>query len=224
MPKTTRYFDVSCKIESRSMEGGRRFIEGMIPYNSRSEEMWGFVEIIDSSAFKKTLADGAEVFAFWAHDSAEVLASRSAGTLVLDNRPEGLHFQIETRDTVLSEDRWAAIDRGDVTGVSFGFITEREEWDLTVQPNVRTLKEVRLLEISPGVAFPAYTGAQSAAAVRTLMTEAGLDPRSALAPKPAENRETNPPEGDPAPPASPAPEERYRAELDLLEAELVLNA
>ncbi|MCX7023056.1 MAG: HK97 family phage prohead protease [Spirochaetes bacterium] len=217
--KAKRYLDLTSKIKTRKNEDGTRYIDGMIPYNSRSEEMWGFVEMIDPSAFRKTLADGAEVFAFWAHNEGEVLASRSAKTLTMDNRDEGLHFAIEMRDTAISEDRWLAIERGDVNGVSFGFITEREEWDNTVKPNIRTLKEVRLLEISPGVAFPAYPGAQSAAAVRSLVAETGINPIEFLKPKPAENRESIPLEVTLAPSESPAPEDRLRAELDLIAAE-----
>lgn len=210
--KAKRFLDISSRVEVREAGDGKRYIEGMIPYNSRSEEMWGFVEVIDPSAFRKTLADGAEVYAFWAHNDSEILASRSAGTLTLDNRAEGLHFSIEVRDTAISEDRWAAVARGDVAGVSFGFIAEREEWDSTVTPNLRTLKEVRLLEISPGVAFPAYPGAQSAAALRSLMAEAGVDPRAALVPKPEPAAPASP-EPAVAPPSQ-APEDRARAEAE----------
>ena len=82
MDKTKRLYDVYAKAEVRAAEGGKSYIEGMIPYNSRSEEMWGFVEVLAPSAFNKTLGDGANVFAFWAHDERDVLlggASPSAG-------------------------------------------------------------------------------------------------------------------------------------------------
>jgi uncharacterized protein len=198
--KAKRFLDISHKIETRETGDGKRYIEGMIPYGSRSEDLGGFVEIIDRSAFRKTLADGADVFAFWAHNDAEVLASRSAGTLTLDNRDEGLYFSIEMRDGAISEDRWQAVQRGDVSGTSFGFMAERDEWDQAQKPVIRTLKEVRLLEISPGVAFPAYSGAQSGAALRSVVAEA----RSMSIPAPAS------PEPIPAPPVQ-APEDETRA-------------
>jgi hypothetical protein len=149
----------------------------------------------------------------------------------LDNRAEGLHFSVEMRDSAVSEDRWKSIQRGDVAGVSFGFIAERDEWENNVNPAERTLKEVRLIEISPGVAFPAYPGAQSATAIRSLCDESGVDVAAAVAAKiglpPAEVRETESPEAPPAPMAEPqeapaaglSPEDRYRAELDLIAAE-----
>ena len=186
MDKTKRLYDVYAKAEVRAAEGGKSYIEGVIPYNSRSEEMWGFVEVLAPTAFNKTLGDGANVFAFWAHDERDVLASTQAGTLKLESREDGLHFSVEMRDSPQSAEHFAAVQRGDVAGVSFGFIAEKETWDNTQEPSLRTLTEVRLLEISPGVAFPAYPGAQSDAARRSLYDEGAPEFRSKYIDKPAE--------------------------------------
>jgi uncharacterized protein len=203
MVKTKRLLDLSSRIETREKDG-KRYIDGLIPYNSRSEDLGGFVEQIDPSAFRKTIADGADIKAFWAHNESEVLGSTRAGTMTLEDRADGLAFSIEVRDTMLSEDRFQAVKRGDVLGTSFGFITERDEWDHKAAPALRTLKEVRLLEISPGVAFPAYPGAQSGAALRSIVVEA----RSMYSALP----DPSPPDPPPAPPAE-APGEENRAEL-----------
>jgi len=205
MEKAKRLLDISSKIETREKDG-KRYIDGMVPFGSMSEDLGGFTEKIDRTAFNKTLADGAEVYAFWAHNDAEVLGSRSAGTLTLSADDTGLHFSVEMRDNAISEDRWQAVQRGDVVGTSFGFITERDEWDHTAKPAVRTLKEVRLLEISPGVAFPAYQGAQSGAAFRSVVNE-------------LRSMKEKPAEAPPAPVAAPpeqAPGTDQRAEVDAL--------
>jgi uncharacterized protein len=206
MEKTIRTLDISTKVETREQDG-KKYISGIIPYNSRSENLGGFVEMIDRSAFRKTLADGADVFAFWAHNDAEILGSTRAGTMKLEDRDDGLAFAIEVRDTAMGADRYEAIRRGDVLGTSFGFITERDEWDRTEELTVRTLKEVRLLEISPGVAFPAYPGAQSSASLRSVVKEM----RSM--------NETSSEKVPPAPVAAPpekAPGEEQRAEAENL--------
>lgn len=207
MEKTKRYLDISAKIETREAVDGKRYIDGNIPFGSMSEDLGGFIEKIDRTAFNKTLADGAEVFAFWSHNDAEVLGARSAGTLKLEARDDGLHFSVEMRDNAISEDRWQAVRRGDVIGTSFGFITERDEWDHTTTPSVRTLKEVRLLEISPGVPFPAYQGAQSGASLRSVVSEMRSMNKSA---------ETTPPAAVVAPPSQ-APDEQKRAEAEALQ-------
>ena len=88
--KTKRYLAITSRIETREAKDGKRYIDGMIPYNSDSEEMWGFIERIDPAAFRKTLADGAEIFAFWCHETSQVLASRSAGNTASTQRASRL--------------------------------------------------------------------------------------------------------------------------------------
>jgi HK97 family phage prohead protease len=202
-----RYAD--SEFEVRAAPGNKFKFRGYAAvFDTLSQDLGGFVETIAPSAFRKTMSDGAEVFAFWAHDSSEVLGSTRNGTLTLEDRADGLAFSIEVRDTAISEDRWAAVQRGDVVGTSFGFFAERDEWDHSSSPALRTLKEVRLLEVSPGVAFPAYPGAQSGAALRSIVQETrtvNTIPVKA-SPEPA-----------PAPPDQ-APGESARADLEYRQA------
>jgi uncharacterized protein len=215
MEKAKRVLDVGSKVEARKTAEGKRFIDGIIPFNSRSEEMWGFVEVIAPTAFAKTLADGADVFVFWAHDEAKILGARKNETLKLEARDDGLHFSVELRDTPESIEYFETVARGDCSGVSFGFIAEKESWDNTQEPALRTLTEVRLLEISPGVAFPAYPGAQSDAARRSLYAEGAPEFRSKFkTPAPASPEPVAPLEATPEPPDE-ALESRMRAEAML---------
>ena len=228
MPELSRrVLDVSSKVEIREAPDGKRFIEGLIPYNSRSEDMWSFVEEIAPGAFSKTLNDGADVKCFWGHDETDVLGTRKNGTLVLEDKSDGLHFSVEMRDTEVSKDHFEAVKRGDVPGVSFGFQTMRDEWNYDATPHLRTLKEVKLFEVSVGVAFPAYPGAQSATALRSLYAEAGVDIAAALASRHKPDLNPDPaPEPSPEPipaPSAMTPEERARAELDLIAAEYGIN-
>jgi len=143
---------------STRAKGGQRWIDGILPYGSESEDM-GFREIIDRGAFRSALG-GENCFAFWAHDEAVVLGSTDARTMTLVDSPEGLRFSIRLRNSAAGEDYFEAIQRGDVVGVSFGFIARKDEIDAQGR---RHLVDVRLLEISPGVAFPAYPAATSSA-------------------------------------------------------------
>lgn len=221
--KTKRLLDAYAKIETRKAENGAMFIDGVIPYNSRSEEMWGFVEVIAPGAFKRTLNNGTDVFAFWAHDDSKILGSRKAGTLVFADEADGLHFSVELRDTAVAEDYFETVARGDCNGVSFGFFAELEEWDSRSEPMVRTLKEMRLLEVSPGVAFPAYPGAQSDAARRSLYAEGAPEFRSLRKTDLAPAADT-PPEPEHTPgPLDIAPEARAAFELDLIALEYGLT-
>lgn len=212
--KIKRVLDVTSKVETRKAVDGKCYIEGVIPYNSRSEEMWGFVEVLAPSAFNKTLSDGANVFAFWAHDESDILGARQNGTLSLESRDDGLHFSIEMRDSPESIEHYETVSRGDCLGVSFGFIAQKQSWDETQVPALRTLTEVQLLEVSPGVAFPAYPGAQSDAARRSLYEEGAPEFRSKFKASAPPAPESEIPLDD-TPEQREALESRKRAELEL---------
>lgn len=153
--------------EIRSGEsGGKKFVEGLIPYNSRSVPMWGTVEIIDRTAFNKTLADAAEVKALWNHDDGKVLGSTRSGTLTLENGTDGLTCRCELPDTSYANDLYKIIERGDVRTMSFMF--NPVKWEDGDNGKLRTLKEVKLLEVSFGVAFPAYPETDSLTYMRGL--------------------------------------------------------
>lgn len=218
MEKDKRVFDVYTKVEARKTPEGKCFIDGVIPYNSRSEEIWGFIEVLSPTVFNKTLSDGSNVYAFWAHDDSKILGSRANETLLLDSREDGLHFAIEMRDTPESKEYFETVARGDCPGVSFGFDPRKikESWDFTQEPALRTLTEACLLEISPGVAFPAYPGAQSDAARRSLYAEGAPEFRSKYLTRqePAAPEPAAPLEPTPEPP-DPALESRRRAEAML---------
>jgi len=52
------------------------------------------------------------------------------------------------------------LNRGDLTGSSFSFIPQAVEWSKEGDLEVRTIKDVRLLDVGP-VTYPAYDGATS---------------------------------------------------------------
>lgn len=143
-----------------------RTIAGVIKYDTDSVIMrdWfggdEFVEQIAKGAFDTALKEN-RILALWSHDTSQVLASTSNQTLRLDNRDDGLHFEADLPDTTLGRDAWESIRRGDVDGVSFGFIARKEKWSKQDRGEGqkplyrRTILDADLLEISP-VAFPAY--------------------------------------------------------------------
>jgi HK97 family phage prohead protease len=152
-------------LQIRSNEtDGKKYIDGIIPYNSKSVPMWGITEIIDRTAFNKTLADKAEVRAFINHDDSKILGNTKSGTLVLENTDDGLICKCELPNTTYADDLFEIISRGDVNTMSFGFMPIK--WLDNGQ--TRTLKEVKLEEVSFGVTFPAYSETFSQTAMRGL--------------------------------------------------------
>ena len=115
-----------------------------------------FTETIRAGAFTASLAnEGIDVLALVDHDPSRLLARRSSGSLRLAEDGRGLAFAIELPDTALARDILALAERGDIGGMSFGFIANRDEWPA---PDRRDLVAVTLLEISVVQAWPAYGG------------------------------------------------------------------
>lgn len=163
------------EVQIRELEDGKRMIEGMIPYNQRSEWM-GFYEYITPTAFNKTLADGADVRAFMNHDTNKLLGRVKNNSLRLRSDEFGLHIECELPDTEYARDVYNLIRGGYNQGMSFGFSTVQDKWD-EMEENGRMvpvchLIEVRLYEVSFCVSFPAYEGTNSQARnIRTILDE-----------------------------------------------------
>jgi uncharacterized protein len=172
-----RIFSIrSIKMETRE-ENGKRHIAGVIPYDSMSEEMYGFREIIRKGAFTKSLQEG-DIRCLWNHDTQKVCGRSKADTLTLEDREDGLHFDDELPATSWSADLFESVSRRDAPGVSFGFQTVKDRWTYDETGNgtdQRELLEVRLFEVSVGVAFPAYPESGCTASTRSLAQEAGIN-------------------------------------------------
>ncbi len=125
-------------------------------FNQLSDDFGGWREKIAPGAFKDALKG--DVRALWNHQDDLVLGRTKSGTLELEEDATGLFFRIKLPDTGWMRDRLVSLKRGDVTGASFGFFTEKDEWTTEMNgTKIRTITKIKeLLEVSPGVTFPAY--------------------------------------------------------------------
>lgn len=91
----------------------------------------------------------------------------SAGTLRLKEDFKGLAFEVDLPDTSIGRDLAVLVQRGDVTGASFGFITPSggDRWQRRDDKPLRELLSVDLHEITITSA-PAY--ADTSVALRSL--------------------------------------------------------
>jgi len=136
-------------------------------FNEPSEPL-PFIERIAPGAFKRSLRAKNDIKLLWNHDSSMVLGSTRAGTLRLSEDELGLRVEADLPSTSFGLDAKISIQRGDVTGFSFGFTVPPNGDTWNADGTHRTLKSVRLLEVSTGVAFPAYPSTNGTAQVRSL--------------------------------------------------------
>lgn len=158
-------------LELRAAED--RVVKGYAAvFNSRSQEMWGFVEEIAPGAFTETLADTTrEVFGLWNHNTDIPLASRGAKTLDLDQDDKGLAFEMRLGDDHWGQFAYSKIKDGTVRKMSFGFRVVSDEWKTEDRKEIRTIRKVDLFEVSP-VLFPAYPA--TSAEARSILTPADI--------------------------------------------------
>lgn len=136
---------------------GRR-LEGYAATFGSEARIGRFVETIAAGAFKTSLSG--DVLALLDHDSGKVLGRTRSGTLRLTEDTKGLAFSLDLPDTQAGRDVLALAERGDLGGMSFGFLTSKggDTW----QGERRTLKTISLKEISVVSSWPAYPNTEIA--------------------------------------------------------------
>jgi HK97 family phage prohead protease len=141
-----------------------------------------FIEQVKRGAFRRALADPeGPTVALINHDPNLVLASTGAQppTLELWEDPKGLRIRARVAPTSYAEDLRVLMERGDVSGMSFGFTVESDRWWQDAQG--RTRRDIqrigRLTDISV-VTSPAYGAPSSAITSRgaTGPEEEGQEP------------------------------------------------
>lgn len=140
-------------IEKRA-EGGMKVGGYAALFNTETDIGGYFREKIAPGAFSDALS--ADVRALLDHDHGRVIGRTTAGTLRLAEDDQGLAVEIDLPDTTDGRDAAVLIERGDLSGMSFGFIVTKQSWDETGDTPLRTIEKVELHEVSI-VAFPAYS-------------------------------------------------------------------
>lgn len=140
-------------VEVRKAEDKRTVAGYAALFNSEADIGGAFREVIAPGAFADTL--GSDIRALVDHDSGRVIGRSTAGTLRLSEDDKGLAVEIDLPDTTDGRDLAVSLERGDISGMSFGFRVTKDTWDETGDIPMRTIQAVDLFEVS-AVAFPAY--------------------------------------------------------------------
>lgn len=128
---------------------GRRLTGYAAKFNSETR-IGSFREVIRAGAFAGSL--GGDILALVDHDPSQLLGRTRSGTLKLSEDADGLVFDIALPDTRAAADLLALAERGDLGGMSFGFVATDEQW----HGDLREIRAVDLHEISVVQSWPAY--------------------------------------------------------------------
>lgn len=142
-----------------------------------------YVERIAPGAFVDAIEGGDDVRGLFNHDANHVLGRVSSGTMTITEDDMGLRYDIELPDTATGNEVRTLVDRGDITGSSFGFrVTGQEHEERSDGVLVRTITNVSLIDVGP-VTFPAYESTQVAVRAEDFRTGWRKDNDEPEAPK-----------------------------------------
>lgn len=159
--KEIRFFD--CEVRSEQVEGrGTQLVGQPIVYGQRTDLGW-YDEIIEPGALDE--ADLKDVRLLVNHNTDMIPLARSRNnnvnsTMQLIPNETGLGFRagVDTQNNSDARNLCSAVDRGDITGMSFMFVVKKDSWDDpdSDHPTRHILSIGRVFEIS-AVTFPAYS-------------------------------------------------------------------
>lgn len=154
MKRERRNFPLTeIRIESREDEPDEVIGHAAV-FDSLSEDLGGFREMIEPGAFDGVLND--DVRALFNHDPNMILARTKSGTLRLAVTDKGLEYRFSAPETTAGKDLMVMLKRGDVDQSSFGFRVSDDTWEKRDGEVVRIIKSFeRLFDVSP-VTYPAY--------------------------------------------------------------------
>ena len=118
--------------ELRALENDSRTVEGYaIVFNSESNDLGGFKEIIDTRALDGVI-DKSDILCLLNHNEDKGVLARSKygeGSLNLQIDERGLKYMFEAPNTALGDELLEGLKRGDITTSSFAFTVGKDNWE-----------------------------------------------------------------------------------------------
>ena len=149
------------EVRAEETERGKVITGRPIVYNSRTD-IGFFDEIIESGALDN--ADLTDVRFLVNHDISRIPLARSRRNngnstmlLTVDAEGMGIRVDLDTENNTEARALYSAVERGDISGMSFMFGVRDEEWDnLESEHPTRRIKAISTVVEVSAVTFPAY--------------------------------------------------------------------
>lgn len=161
-------------------EKGNIIVGRPIVYDTMTDIGGMFKEIIERGALKN--ADLSDVRFLVNHDTSKIPLARSRknsknSTMQLRQDDKGLEIKVvlDTENNSEARNLYSAIQRGDITGMSFMFGIDDEEWEnLDSDYPTRHIKAISTVVEVSAVTFPAYESTQIAARDKSALDNARI--------------------------------------------------
>lgn len=149
------------EVRAEETERGHIITGRPIVYNSRTDLGW-FDEIIEAGALDNT--DLTDVRFLVNHNTEGIPLARSRRNngnstmlLTVDFEGMGIRVDLDTENNAEARALYSAVERGDISGMSFLFGIRGETWDdLDSEHPTRRIKDISTVVEVSAVTFPAY--------------------------------------------------------------------
>lgn len=149
------------EVRAEESEQGSIITGRPIVYNSKTD-LGFFDEVIEAGALDKT--DLTDVRFLVNHDVSKIPLARSRRNngnstmqLSVDEFGMSIRVTLDTENNSEARALYSAVERGDITGMSFMFAIDSEEWDdLDSDHPLRRIKSISTVVEVSAVTFPAY--------------------------------------------------------------------
>lgn len=175
LKKEIRSFNFDVRAEQNEEHG--HFLSGRpIVFGQRTDMGW-YDEIIENGALDTT--DLKDVRFLVNHNTDMIPLARSRNNnehstmqLSIDSEGMAIRVDLDTENNAEAKSLYSAVGRGDISGMSFMFIVDKDSWDdVDTEHPVRTIRSIRnVMEVS-AVTWPAY----SATSIQTRGLSGALD-------------------------------------------------
>jgi HK97 family phage prohead protease len=169
------------EVRAEQNEKGNIIVGRPIVYNSRTDLGW-FDEVIESGALSNT--NLTDVRFLVNHDTSKIPLARSRRNngnstmkLTVDSAGMAIEVQLDTENNAEARSLYSAVQRGDISGMSFMFSIDDYEWEnLESDHPTRHIRSIGTVVEVSAVTFPAYESTE----INARSKEALDNARSAL--------------------------------------------
>lgn len=162
MNKETRAFNFEVRAEQDERHG--TYITGTPIVFDQDTDMGWYQERIDHQALSET--DLKDVRFLIGHNTGMIPLARSRNNnenstmqMTVTDRGMEIRVDLDTENNAEARALYSAVKRGDMSGMSFMFIVDKDSWeDIDTEYPKRTIMSIRKVFEVSAVAFPAYEG------------------------------------------------------------------
>ena len=166
--KECRAFNFEVRAETNEQHG--TYITGTPIVFGQETDMGWYSETIDRDALAET--DLKDVRFLIGHNTSMIPLARSRNnnensTMQMSVNDSGMEIRVDldTENNAEAKALYSAVKRGDMSGMSFMFIVDKDSWeDMDTEHPKRTIRSIRKVFEVSAVAFPAYEGTNIQAA------------------------------------------------------------